>query len=78
MSRDTDKLQCPLMADYRYAWGNKIIHGCYRHANAMSALSAAIGSPFHAEPDFESAGRLKCEQRDDLEPETKAGDVQQH
>lgn len=33
----------------------------------MKALSDAIGSPFHAEPDFDSLGRLQCEQRDDLE-----------
>lgn len=67
MSRDTHLPQCPAMAEYRYAWGNKIIHGCHRHANAMKALSDAIGSPFHAEPDFDSLGRLQCEQRDDLE-----------
>lgn len=68
MSRDTHLPQCPNKAEYRYAWGSKILHGCHQHANAMAALSNAIGVSFHAEPDIDGMmGNLQCEHRDDLD-----------
>jgi hypothetical protein len=74
MSRDTKLPQCPSGAEYRYAWGNKIVHGCHRHANAMAALANVIGAQFHAEVDFDGLGVLQCEHRDDLAPVTVAKD----
>lgn len=67
MSRDTHLPQCPNPAEYRYAWGDKIMHGCHRHANVMANLAAAIGSGFNAEPDTDGMlTGLQCEHRDDL------------
>lgn len=72
INHNTKLPQCPNKAEYRYAWGNEILHGCHKHANAMAALSAAIGSPFHAEPDVDGMmGNLQCEQRDDLDKDNK-------
>lgn len=62
---------CPNKAEYRYAWGDKIMHGCHQHANAMKALSDAIGSSFNAEPDVDGMREGKmCEHKDDLGEET--------
>lgn len=69
MSRNNELPQCPNMAEYRYAWGSKIIHGCHQHANAMNTIASVIGASFEAEVDFDGLGRLQCEHRDDLEPE---------
>lgn len=72
MSRDYNLPQCPNRAEYRYAWGNKIIHGCHQHANAMATLSKFMGAPFTAEPDTDGMmSRLQCEQRDDLPKDDK-------
>lgn len=67
MSRDTHLPQCPNMAEYRYAWGDKIMHACHKHTNAMHKLVGAIGTQLTVEIDFDGLGVLQCEHRDDLE-----------
>lgn len=70
INHNTKLPQCPNKAEYRYAWGSEIIHGCHQHANAMKQISDAIGAAFSAEPDLEGIwGNLQCEQRDDLNQE---------
>lgn len=62
--------KCPNKAEYIYAWGNELVSGCHRHANAMQALAQAIGSPFSAVPDVAGMATGKqCEQSDDLPKE---------
>jgi hypothetical protein len=70
----SDLPKCPNAAEYRYAWGGKILHGCHKHANAMAALSNVMGAPFSAEPDVDgmATGR-QCEHSDDLPKDNEEG-----
>lgn len=74
INHDTRLPQCPNKAEYRYAWGSQIIHGCHQHANAMKIISDAIGASFSAEVDTDGImGNLQCEQRNDLDDSQPEG-----